>query len=194
MIEEQQQENGFLTQRSYNIYKGFGIKIKYFDPWKIVKENDPSCPIVCSIFLSTPDRKAKILITQDKFDDPKLKDKCRCNTLLEFVKYIYEENISANKNLIFINDNQTTLTNDNIPAIQMEFETKGDARLQNTNIDVFIKGLNSFYGIVFSTDKNEQYSKYLNDFKNIINSIEFVSISEINNKSKQPSFMTSNDT
>ncbi len=146
--------------------------------------------IVCSTLLSTPDLEAKILIVQDKFDAPKIKDKCKCDTLLEFVKYTYQDTISKNQDLIFINDNQTALTNNHIPAMQMEFENKGDNTLGDTLIDVFIKGPNSFYGFLFSTDKNGQYSKYLNDFKNIINSIEFVSTNET--KTKQPSFMVLN--
>jgi hypothetical protein len=104
------------TQKT-NIYEGLGLKMKYFDPWKItVNEDDPSC-INCSIRLTTPDIEALIAIIQTKFDSPIIKDECKCDTLLEYVRYVYEDIISKDEDLVFINDNQTTLTDDNIPAI-----------------------------------------------------------------------------
>ena len=123
--QQQQQENGSLTQSS-NVYEGLGIKIKYFDPWKedLFQSDEPSCLNFCVATLSIPNSDATILIHQDKFDNQKIMDKCKCDTLLEYVKYEYENTISKYKDLVFINDNQTTLTDDNIPAIQMEYENK----------------------------------------------------------------------
>ena len=170
-----------------NVYEGLGLKMKYFDPWEIKsKDDDPSCVDLCITGLSTPDFKAMIMIVQEKFDKPEIKNKCKCDTLLEFVKYKYET-ISKNEDLVFINDNQTTLTDDNIPAIQMEFENKGTILIDKNSIEIFTKGPNSFYGISFSADKNEQYSNYLDDFKKMLTSLEFVSANEP--KQKQPSFM-----
>ena len=178
------QENGSLTQKS-NIYEGLGIKIKYFDPLKIgMQAHDFT-------MFSSPDFEAGILIDQDKFDDPKIKDKCKCDTLLGYVKYVYEDTLSVNEDLVFINDNQTTLTDGNISAIQMEYEKKGDPIIDKNLLYIFTKIPNSFYTILFSADKNEQYPKYLGDFKKMINSLEFVSTNET--KSKQPSFMTSEE-
>ena len=186
LIIKQQQENGSLTQSSH-IYEGLGVKINYSDPWKIItKMDDPSC-FLCSTFLSTPDLEAKIMIIQDKFADPKIKNNCKCNTLLDYVKYVYEDTISKNDDLIFINDNQTTLKDSNIPAIQMEYEKKDSTISGEILIYIFTKGSNSFYSILFSTDKNQQYSKYLNDFKKMVNSLKFVSTNET--KKKIPSFM-----
>jgi SLAP domain-containing protein len=205
MIEQQQQENGSLTQQSSNTYEGLGIKIKYFDPWEmgLFQSDDPSCIYMCSIMLSTPDLEARIVIFQDKLDNPEIKDKCKCDTLLEYVKYIYKDKISKQEDFVFINDNQTTLADGNIPAIQIEYEEKGRSTnfetLETKNIieksyETFTKGTNSFYRIIFSADKNEQYSKYLDDFKTIFNSLEFVStINETINKPKQPSFMASEE-
>jgi SLAP domain-containing protein len=201
IIEQQQQENGSLTQTS-NIYEGIGIKINYFDPWEmIIQSDDPSCLYMCSIILSTLDHGATIIIIQDKFDSPEIKNKCKCDTLLEYVKYIYKDKISKQEGFVFINDNQTTLTDDNIPAIQMEYEKKGRSTnfetLETKNIieksyEILTKAPNSFYRIIFSADKNEQYSKYIEDLKKMLNSLEFVStINETINKPKQPSFMAS---
>jgi SLAP domain-containing protein len=205
MIEQQQQqENGSLTQQSSNIYEGLGIKIKYFDPWKMgFQSDDPSCLYMCSIMLSAPNLEATIRIFQDKLDNPEIKDKCKCDTLLEYVKYIYKDKISKQKDFVFINDNQTTLTNGNIPSIQMEYEKKGHSTnfetLETKNIiektyEILTNGTNSFYRIIFSADKNEQYSRYIDDFKTMLNSLEFVStINETINKPKQPSFMASEE-
>jgi SLAP domain-containing protein len=201
IIEQQQQENGSLTQTS-NIYEGIGIKINYFDPWEmIIQSDDPSCLYMCSIILSTLDHGATIIIIQDKFDSPEIKNKCKCDTLLEYVKYIYKDKISKQEGFVFINDNQTTLTDDNIPAIQMEYEKKCRSTnfetLETKNIieksyEILTKAPNSFYRIIFSADKNEQYSKYIEDLKKMLNSLEFVStINETINKPKQPSFMAS---
>jgi SLAP domain-containing protein len=56
---------------------------------------------------------------------------------------------------------------------------------------IFTKIPNSFYTILFSADKNEQYPKYLDDFKKMLNSLEFDSANE--SKQKQPSFMASEE-
>ena len=205
LIIQQQQENGSLTQQSSNTYEGLGIKIKYFDPWEmgLFQSDDPSCIFMCSIMLSTPDLEATIMIFQDKFDSPEIKNKCKCDTLLEYVKYIYKDKISKQEGFVFINDNQTTLADGNIPAIQMEYEEKGRStnfeNLETKNIlkksyETFTKGTNSFYRIIFSADKNEQYSRYLDDFNKMLNSLEFVSTNnETTNKAKQPSFMASEE-
>src|SRR5215204_1262515 len=87
-----------------------------------------------------------------------------------------------------MNDNQTTLTDGNITAIQMEVENKANTMIGQNLIYIFIKGSNSFNTIIFSADKNEQYSKYLDDFKKMVNSVEFVSTNEPKIQ-KQPSFM-----
>jgi len=87
-----------------------------------------------------------------------------------------------------MNDNQTTLTDGNITAIQMEVENKANTMIGQNLIYIFIKGSNSFNTIIFSADKNEQYSKYLDDFKKMVNSVEFVSTNEPKIQ-KQPSIM-----
>jgi len=84
------------TQKT-NVYEGLGLKIKYFDPWKIgVKIDDPSC-LICSTTLTTSGYEGVIGIFQDKFDAPKIKDKCKCDSLLDFVRYVYEDTISKMK-------------------------------------------------------------------------------------------------
>jgi hypothetical protein len=175
------------TQKT-NVYEGLGLKMKYFDPWEIgLKFDDPSCLILCSTTITTPDFEGTMGIIQYKFDDPDIKNNCKCDTLLDFVKYKYES-FSKDEDLVFINDNQTTLTDGNITAIQMEYEKKTNTMIGENLFHIFIKGPNSFYNILFFANKNEQqYSKYLDDFKKMLNSLEFVSANET--KKKQPSFM-----
>jgi SLAP domain-containing protein len=178
-----------------NIYEGLGIKIKYFDPWKMgIQVDDPSCLNMCGTTFSTPDYEATIMIFQDKFDNPQIRNECKCDTLLEYVKYKYEDNISKNEDFVFINDNQTTLTDDNIPAIQMEYEKKEEMKnIIEKSYEILTKAPNSFYRIIFSADKSESYPKYIEDLKKMLNSLEFVSTNETINKPKQPSFMTSEE-
>ncbi len=73
--------------------------------------------------LKIPPFEATIFIWQNKFDSPEITNKCKCDTLLEYVKYEYENTISKKfDDFFFINDNQTTLTNANISAIQLEYD------------------------------------------------------------------------
>ena len=173
-----------------NVYEGLGIKINYFDPWKIGdKEDEPSCVIQCFIRLEIPDFYASIFIRQDKFDSPAITNECKCDILLEYAKYKYENTIiRLYEDLVFINDNQTTISDGNIPAIQLEYETSFIG-VEYTHLTIYTKSNNSFYDISFSesTNKSKPYPKYLGDFKKILNSLEFVSANEI--KQKQPSFM-----
>src|SRR5688500_14510500 len=80
-----------LTHQTFaqegNIYEGLGIKLKYFDPWQIgTRDDDPSCIDLCLTGLNTPNFEAMIMITQEKFDSPQIKNECKCDTLLEYAK------------------------------------------------------------------------------------------------------------
>jgi hypothetical protein len=194
----QQQESDSLIQQSSNIYEGLGIKLKYFDPWTIFLQFDePTCHQInlCYIQLSTPitnglENYAMISITQNKFDSPKITDECKCDTLQNYVRYQYENHLSTADNFSFINDNQTTISNDNKPAIQLEYDLSLDKN-DNKGFDIFTKNDQSFYHFSLVVNKNSQYSKHIDDFKKMINSIEFVSSND--SKKKQPSFMTSTE-
>jgi protein-disulfide isomerase len=196
------EENGSLTQTSH-IYEGLGIKIKYFDPWFIVERPDePNCSNICVISLhgamkgGNKEDFANIVIVQNVLNGPKIKDECKCDTLLEYVKYEYENDISKHDDFVFINDNQTTLTNDNKSAIQLEYEFSSfwPERKVSTNkvLTIFTKDNNSFYNFFININMKEQYSKYVDDFKKMIDSLQFVSSNE--SKQKQPSFMMSENT
>jgi hypothetical protein len=178
-----------------NVYEGLGLKIKYFDPWKIGdKEDEPSCVDQCFIMLDIPDLYASIFIRQDKFDSSVITNECKCDTLLEYAKYKYENTLikAYEEDLVFINDNQTTISYGKIPAIQLEYEisfTLIGSESGRKHLTIYTKSNNSFYDISVgdTTDKSKSYPKYLGDFKKILNSLEFVSANM--SKPKQPSFM-----
>jgi hypothetical protein len=98
-IEQQQQrENDSLSQQSFNIYEGLGIKIKYFDPWTVLtSSNDSNCYTKDFCMLTLAQRngegKGQIWITQDKENSPKITRECKCNTLEEYVRYVYTNTI-----------------------------------------------------------------------------------------------------
>lgn len=107
-------------------------------------------------------------------DSPKIKSECKCDTLLEYVKYEYENTISGFDNFSFINNNQTTLANDNKSAIQLEYELSLAGNEQKA-FTVFTEDNNSFYDFTIYADNKESYPKYVADFKKMIDSLKFVS-------------------
>jgi hypothetical protein len=181
------------TQK-FDVYEGLGIKMKYFDPWTVaLRIDEPTCNDMCFINLVIPilkrdniDDSSTIWIFQEKLNSPKIKDKCKCDTLLEYVKYQYENIISKRDNFYFINDN-TTILNNNKSAIQLEYEHAWVEGSNYQSFDIFTQDNNSFYKFSLDVNKNQSYPKYLNDFKKMIDSLKFVSSNE--SKQKQPSFM-----
>jgi hypothetical protein len=185
-------ENGSFTQKS-NIYEGLGIKIKYFNPWTILKSSDNlTCYTkdFCMLTLGKLNGEGigQIWIKQDREDSPKIVRECQCNTLEDYVRYIYTNTISKFDNFNFISDNQTILSIGNRSAIQLEYEFSFDD-IQIHAFTIFTKdNFNSFYHFTYFAIP-QTFSKYLDDFKQIINSLEFVSADNETNK-KQPSFMS----
>jgi hypothetical protein len=186
-------ENGSFTQKS-NIYEGLGIKIKYFNPWTILKSSDNlTCYTkdFCMLTLGKLNGEGigQIWIKQDREDSPKIVRECQCNTLEDYVRYIYTNTISKFDNFNFISDNQTILSIGNRSTIQLEYEFSFDD-IQIHAFTIFTKDSddNSFYHFTYFAIP-QTFSKYLDDFKQIINSLEFVSADNETNK-KQPSFMS----
>jgi hypothetical protein len=117
--------NGSFTQKS-NIYEGLGIKIKYFDPWTILKSSDNlTCYTkdFCMLTLGKLNDEGigQIWIKQEKENSPKIQRECQCNTLEDYVKYLYTNTISQFDNFSFVGDNQMILS-ENRSTIQLEYE------------------------------------------------------------------------
>ena len=186
------QENGSLIQKPSNIYEGLGIKIKYFDPWTILTSSDNlTCYTkdFCMLTLGKLNGKGigQIWIKQDRENSPKIAFECQCNTLEDYVRYLYITTISQFDNFSFINDNQTTLS-ENRSAIQLEFEFSLD-NIEINAFTIFTKDKDSFYHLTYYAIP-ETFSKYLGDYKKMVNSLEFVSADETTNKKQQPSFLS----
>ena len=181
--------NGTITQKS-NIYEGLGIKIKYFDPWTILKSSDDlTCYTkdFCMLTLGKLNGKGigQIWIKQEKENSPKIQHECQCNTLEDYVKYLYTKTISQFDNFSFVGDNKTTLS-ENRSAIQLEYEFSLDD-IPIHAFTTFTKNNDSFYHFTYYAIP-ESFSKNLDDFKKMMNSLEFASSHE--SKMKHPSFMS----
>jgi hypothetical protein len=189
---QEEVEDGFFIKKS-NIYEGLGIKIKYFEPWTILKSSDNlTCYTkdFCMLTLGKLNGKGigQIWIKQDRENSPKIERECQCNTLRDYVRYVYTNTIYKFDNFNFISDNQTVLSIGNRSAIQLEYEFSLDD-IQIYALTVFTKDNdNSFYHFTYFAIP-QIFSKYLDDFKQIINSLEFVSANK-ETKKKQPSFMS----
>jgi hypothetical protein len=182
--------NGSFTQQS-NIYQGLGIKIKYFDPWTILTSSDDlTCYTkdFCMLTLGklNDEKIGQIWIKQEKENSPKIQRECQCNTLEDYVRYLYTNTIFQFDNFSFVGDNQTTLS-ENRSAIQLEYEFSLDD-IQIHAFTIFTKDNDSFYQFTYYAIP-QTFSKYLDVFKKIINSLEFVS-SANESKKKHPSFMS----
>ena len=181
--------NGYFTQKS-NIYEGLGIKIKYFDPWTILSSSDDlTCYTkdFCMLTLGKLNGQGigQIWIKQDRENSPKIYRECQCNTLEDYVRYLYTNTISQFDNFSFISDNQTTLS-ENRSAIQLEYEFSLDD-IELHAFTIFTKDKDSFYHFTYYAIPGT-FSKYLDDYKKMVNSLEFVSANETNKK--QPSFIS----
>ena len=183
--------NGSFTQKS-NIYEGLGLKIKYFDPWTILKSSDElTCYTkdFCMLTLGklTGEGIGQVWIKQDRENSPKIERECQCYNLEDYVRYLYTKSISQFDNFSITSDNQTILSSGNRSAIQLEYEFSLDD-IQIHAFTIFTKDNDSFYHFTYYAIPRI-FSKYLDDFKKMVNSLEFVSaINET--KKKQPSFMS----
>jgi hypothetical protein len=181
--------NGSFTQKS-NIYEGLGIKIKYFDPWNILTSSDDlTCYTkdFCMLTLGELSGKGigQIWIKQDRENSPRIQRECQCNTLEDYVRYLYTNAITQFDNFSFISDNQTTLS-ENRSAIQLEYEFSLDD-IELHAFTIFTKDKDSFYHFTYYAIP-DSFSKYLDDYIKMVNSVEFVSANETNKK--QPSFVS----
>jgi len=189
-----------------------GIKLFYPSNW-----SDPSTiEETCSSFLesacffywmnpisgdnATPNMWFFLEVYQHSTENPKFLEWCKCNTLAEFMRHKYElaqfRAQSRNNDLLFINDNQTTVGKKNYSAWQMELSNsyrEGLDKIRSNELHVFAKINNTFYEFSFTSGgSNEIYSKELPRVKEVINSIDFQQISKP--IIKTPSFMSTNET
>jgi hypothetical protein len=171
--------------------------MKYFDPWTILtSSDDTNCYTkdICMLTLGINNGQGmgQIWITEDRENSPKIMYQCKCDTLKDYVRYVYTNTIFQFYNFSFINDNQTIIS-ENKSAIQLEYELSLDD-IQVHALTIFTKCNDSFYQFTLYAIPSS-FSKYLNDFKQMVNSLEFVSSfkNETKKKQQQPSFMSDID-
>jgi hypothetical protein len=162
-----------------------GLKLSYPSDWVKNDGSTPSAPncdkaesLPCVLPFAAPD-------TTHPFGFTLLavpKEKCECNSLMEFVGHIYDGSQQANEAFSFINDNQTTVGK-KYPSWQYEFSYL----LNNDNakaVNVLTTNNETYFSIQIKYPTESQ-AKRLPQFKKVMDSIEFLPIQV----SKTPSFM-----
>lgn len=116
----------------------------------------------------------------------KLDESCKCNTLKDYVTWNYNQ--GENKLVTFINDNQTTISNNHTAwQIQKELNVVG---LSFRSYAVYAINGNVGYNFIYVGNTNAQFGKYLGGFKEMLKSVKFTPIES----EKKPSFLLSSDT
>jgi hypothetical protein len=87
-------------------------------------------------------------------------------SLVDFLTLVNETN-KQQEDYSFINDKEITIQNN--PAWQIEYST-GDYKIMN----IVTKINNTFYSLLYLPTNSSVYSKYLPEFKNFVNSLEFI--------------------
>ncbi len=115
-------------------------------------------------------------IIQDSFESQTIKEYCKCNTLKDYKKHFYTNMISQFDKFSLIKENQITLPDDR-SSILLEYEFSP----KNTQIHtytIFTKNDDSFYQFTYYSDP-ESFSRYLSDFKKVIDIIKFTAQNEL---------------
>jgi hypothetical protein len=188
-----------------------GIELQYPSNWYLNKEDNKinsSCmEKVCDIAFyrnlksidtdnnNTNINSVRLGISSGSLNSQGFKDKCKCNSLLEFVQFFYTNFLQNKESSFLLNDNETTISG-NISAWQLEFDianpnSNNGLQQEGKMWTILTINNNAYYIIGYTTDK-KLYDKYLPEVKKIIGSIEFIPTHEFK-KITQPSFMRSTD-
>ena len=178
----------------YSTYQNpnMGISFQYPSVWELT-HNGPNTSNhmcfsndICNVFFAIADPDIKVYgidIRLTKLDDPQ--NGCSCNVLKDYVAWDYEKNFKDAK---FIYDNQTTIGN-KIPAWQMVIDQTADMTNPLSLRYYAVWAVNENYGYKFSyfAVADDQFDRYLDGFKKILNTVAFAHIEP----PKKPSFMQS---
>jgi hypothetical protein len=211
-------KNTEIKNVTYNKYKNeiMGIKLQYPSDWYLTNEDNKvnsSCmENICNLFLyrnlksnntsnidTYNNNSVGLVISSGSVNSQGFKEKCKCDSLLEFVKFFYTNLFENNDNVLFLNDNEITISG-NVSAWQLEFDitnpNNNDFQKKGKTLTILTINNNVFYILVYATDENV-FNKYLSEVKKIIQSIEFVvpkNDPQSLSKDNLPSFMTINKT
>jgi hypothetical protein len=177
-----QQKNDL--NKNLSKYEGLGIQLKYSYPWTIQTKSDKSTCYnidLCFVYLEILNRTdmPQAWVIQDNTKSQTIKEYCKCNTLEDYERHFYTNMISQSDKFSFINENKTTLLSlGDRPAIQLEYEFVAvNTTIHTLNIITSNNDGDSFYQFIYYADA-EDFSKYLSDFKKIIDTIEFTTQKE----------------
>lgn len=125
-------------------------------------------------------------------DHWEIQEHCKCDTLLEYVQYIYKETERVyTDGFRFINDSQFLIGN-KYPAWRIEYSAKLSPEAEYlARTSVLSLNNNTFYRFTLTPLTNTSYGLHLPEFNKIIESVEFVQISKTTPKT--PSFLNSSE-
>jgi hypothetical protein len=178
---------------NYTTYQNLdmGIRLSYPSLWfkagQYSNTIDKDCSDLCE--QSWEVNNTQEILAIDKYDPSgqTISQSCKCDSLIQFVKYMYKKNQNdAGADFTFINDNQT-IVGKKYPAWQYEY-----SHSIGKNLDILTKVNNTYYAILYLTLGNGSYGKHLPEVKEVIDSIEFLPIQKP--VARIPSFMNANDT
>jgi hypothetical protein len=175
-----------------------GIRFSYPSDWGKMVEKGENCTKSCVLVLERSSNTYPfnfVILAQSK-------ESCNCNSLTDFVKYVYMGQ-QAIKGFIFINDNSTTVAK-KYPGWQIESSNLNEDNDRANSLNVMTTPNNESYFSIGTSylneslvksipefkNLNESQAKFLSQFKNVIDSIEFLPIKV----AKTPSFMNMNET
>ena len=170
-----------ILNENFTTYDGLGIKLKYSFPWVILTKLDKStCHNIdlCLVHLGiNQTNMPQIWIIQDKFESQSIKEYCKCNTLKDYENHFYTNIISRYDNFSFINENYTTFTSNEIPAIQLEYEFSPSNETSHTITLFTNNNKDAFYQFIYYAD-SESFPMNFSNFQKIIDTVVFDSRKE----------------
>jgi hypothetical protein len=170
-----------------------GLEFEFPLTWELQSDTttDKNCNPVCDISFEIPsDGIIPVYVNSYNLNDPLIKSRCKCNTLKEFVTYVYNSGFlrtSIEFNGEVLSDNPI-LINNNISGWEMKSKFKGAADSIRQHYDFWTIQNDIGYYISYTADEGLQYEKYLPEVQNMIKSLKFIPI-EILPKKNVPSFL-----
>ncbi|HSA74470.1 MAG TPA: FxLYD domain-containing protein [Nitrososphaeraceae archaeon] len=172
------------TSQTYE-NRDIGIKFLFPSDWGKVVEARAGCHTEpsCVLALEGTNTTYQFGFVLIKFS----KERCDCKSLTDFVKNMYKT-VEQKKGFSFINDNQT-IVNKKYPGWQVEYSFLNEDKVNAKGFSVGTTNNESYIAMDISYPVESQ-AKLLPQFKNVINSIEFLPMQV----AKTPSFMSKNET
>jgi hypothetical protein len=199
-----QSEEGFKRYEN----RDMGIGLSYPSYWgdSLISEGDcGDTTSSCSILYDPKNETSRefLFVISAYNNGSKFLQDCNYNTLVGFVQHMYKraQEFLGEDNISFLNDNQTQIAN-KYPAWQVEYSSlfklsdtsdllseSEDLRWKHHN--VYTKVNDTLYEIIFVSYNNRSETSRLQDFKNVVESIEF--FPQQKQVTKKPSFLNSSN-